>query len=221
MLTTIQNQSTTDLLNASQCMLSYPAYLAGYRTVQEAMQDRLFNAYLNAFLNATQDCPDSRRLSGLSGGGNESLLAQLTDTTSDTELEELCRDGASRLSAFILPILLDRLKRGREISCLAFLLAAYGHYLHTGMDDKGEIYTVDEPHLTDEDWLRVNDLDTTAFLAMSPFAAANLLDFPQLVAPYKIYRIQIACYGLVFSLKQALCAFWETQPEVSESSSCS
>jgi mannitol-1-phosphate/altronate dehydrogenase len=213
MFTTLQNVSTEPIqvrvLNASHSALAYPALLAGYRTVQEAMQDNHVNSYVRTFVTT------ATKISGLSSQpvAVDNLLQQLSTAIETGSLSQLCGDGASKLASYVLPVLQERLRNGKDVSSLAFLLAAYGHYLQHGADDTGEPYAINEPRLSDEDWLKLTDGDSMACLAISPFASAQLLSYPKFVAQYKAYRNQIACYGLVFSLKQTLCAFREVETE--------
>lgn len=214
MFTITQEASTRPLVNASHSVLAYPAFLAGHRTVQEAMEDGHINTYLRTFLTTT-----GRSLASMAISDDiEEPIAQLVNCLSESaegdSLSRLCRDGASRLQEFVIPTLLDRLEQGKDVSSLAFLLAAYGHYLQVGIDDKGQDYLVDEPQLTAADWAMLKEGDVLSVVAISPLAPANLTSFPQFVAPYKSYRNQIACYGLAFSLKQTLCAFWEEEAEL-------
>lgn len=217
MFTTIQEVSTEPfelrILHTAHSVLAYPAFLAGYRTVQEAMEDGFFNTYVRTFLMTTYKSLPAESPSGDLEGDINQLLNRLTQSGDVNLLSELCRDGASKLSTFVIPILLDRLEQGKEVSSLTFLLAAYGHYLQAGVDDKGQEYTVDEPELTQHDWTILANGDVLSLLETSAFASAHLRSFPPFMAQYKSYRNQIACYGLVFSLKQTLCAFWEEETE--------
>ena len=217
MFTTIQEVSTEPtklrILNTANSLLAYPALLAGYRSVQEAIANDCLNAYLHTSLViADKSLGDSLADDDL----DESIdlsIDQLLSSEVSHPLSVLSRDGASKLPAFVMPVLLDRLEQGKEVSSFAFLLAAYGHYLQAGVDDKGEEYTVDEPALTNHDWAMLANGDVVSLLDISAFASARLRSFPQFVSQYKSYRNQIACYGLIFSLKQTLCAFWEEEPE--------
>ncbi|GAB3800193.1 hypothetical protein GCM10028819_25030 [Spirosoma humi] len=214
MFTTTQEASTRPLVNASHSVLAYPAFLAGHRTVQEAMGDGHINTYLRTVLTTTGKSLASSALSNDAEETMVQLLDCLSKPTEADSLSRLCHDGASRLQEFVIPTLLERLEQGKDVSSLAFLLAAYGHYLQAGVDDKGQKYRVDEPQLTAADWVLLNEGDVLSVLDIWPLAPANLRSFPQFVAPYKSYRNQIACYGLAFSLKQTLCTFWEEGTEL-------
>lgn len=216
MFTTLQDVSTEPIhlrvLNASHSALAYPAFLAGYRTVEEAMQDNHVNSYVRTVVTTAISSHDSP---GQHLAVDE-LQGQVSTTVQTGSLSQLCVDGASKLASYVLPVLTDRLQHGKDVSSLAFLLAAYGHYLQHGIDDTGAPYAVNEPRLSDQDWLNLAEGDSTACLAISPFMSAHLLSYPAFVVQYKAYRNQIACYGLAFSLKQTLCAFWEDAAEMSK-----
>ncbi|GAB3024679.1 mannitol dehydrogenase family protein [Spirosoma pulveris] len=215
MFTTTQEVSTESFsffnLKAAHSVLAYPAFLAGYRTVHEAMEDNFVSAYVRAFLTTTAKSNVSSDVN--SEEDINRSIEQLTNSGEELALDQLCQDGASKLSSFVIPILLDRLEQGKDVTSLTFLLAAYGHYLQAGIDDKGQEYTVVEPQLSQRDWSILTQGDTLSLLDISALASARLRTFPQVVAQYKSYRHQLACYGLLFSLKQALCAFWEEEPE--------
>lgn len=196
------------LRNASDSVLAYPAFLAGYRTVNEAMQDGFISSYLHTFLTTTTKSLTTPAAVDVEISIDQ-LLSQYTRSAVSDPLSALCADGASRLTNFVIPTLLDQLEQGKDVSSLAFLIAAYGHYLQAGVDTNGETYTVYEPLLTDRDWVNIHDSDVLALLDCSPFAGTRLRSYPRFIASYKSFRNQIACYGLVFSLKQTLCAFWE------------
>ncbi len=193
------------LLNAAHSMLAYPAFLAGFRTVHEVMQDDLFRTYLYRFLQQTaRSLTAEAQLIDLDDYIDQLMIRFSNEAVGD-QLARLCGDGASKWPVFVLPTLLDHLQHGRDTACLAFGLAAYGHYLQVGVDDKGKKYTVVEPHLSGADWANIRHQDSTCLLTTTPFAAADLRAYPAFLAQYRSYRSQIAHYGLIFSLKQTRC----------------
>ncbi|WP_425290862.1 hypothetical protein [Spirosoma linguale] len=216
MFTTTQEVSTElpvgISLKAAHSVLAYPAFLAGYRTVHEAMEDNFISAYVRAFLATTAKAKAPLSIS-LEDDISQSI-AYLANSGESLPLDQLCRDGASKFSSLVIPLLLDRLQQGKDVSSLTFLLAAYGHYLQADVDAKGQKYTVEEPQLSQHDWAVLTNGDALSLLDVSAFASARLRSFPQVVAQYKSYRHQLACYGLIFSLKQTLCAFWEEEPDM-------
>lgn len=190
------------VLNASYTMLAYPAFLAGYRTVNEAIADRLFTNYISAFID--QDVALSVASSPTTDSDNDSdrLLMLLSNPTVSESLTQLCCDGASKLPAFVLPTLCRQLEKNGDVHRLAFLIAAYGHYLTVNKDDKRVDYNVEEPHLRPDDWTKINHNDVVAFLSISPLASARLHTYSHFVAMYKSYRAQIAQLGIIFLIRQ-------------------
>ncbi|GAB4018054.1 mannitol dehydrogenase family protein [Spirosoma koreense] len=184
-----------DVLSASHTMLAYPAFLAGYRTVDDALNDRLFTNYISAFLDQ-----DVAHL--LDSDENTELVNLLSKSDMSDSLTQLCFEGTSRLSAVVLPTLCELLAKNGDVHRIAFLLAAYGHYLSTSTDDQGVAYEINDPHLDHTDWAKINDSDVVALLGISPLASARLQTFSHFVTLYKSYRAQIAQLGVVFLLKQ-------------------
>ena len=180
-------------------MLAYPAFLAGYRTVDEALNDRLFSNYISTFLDQ-----DIALLSSTSDSDEyENLLPSLLSSLAVSDsLDQLCCDGASKLPAFVLPTLLELLGENRDVRRIAFLLAAYGHYLSANTDDKGVAYEINDPNLHQDDWAKINNNDVVSLLGISPLASARLQTFSYFVTLYKSYRTQIAQLGIMVLLKQ-------------------
>ncbi|GAB2527257.1 mannitol dehydrogenase family protein [Spirosoma aerophilum] len=219
MFTTIQEVHTEDrtlrMLDTSHTLLAYPAFLAGYRTIHEAVADGCLNTYLRTSLTITNKSLINAPTNELEERIDQ-LMYHVASPEEDDSLVDVCRDGASKLATYILPALRDRLEQGKDVSSFAFLLAAYGQYLKAGVDDKEEQYTVDEPDLTPNDWKILTHGDELSLLDISAFAPAHLRSFPQFVTRYKSYSRQIASHGLIFSLKQTLCAFGEDDSPVSD-----
>ncbi|WP_338868723.1 hypothetical protein WBJ53_18275 [Spirosoma sp. SC4-14] len=199
---TLQEQ----FLQTSQTMLAYPALLAGYRTVQDSLSDPVFSNYLSVFVNHAVSALIPAAETAYRTAFTSELLTRLVYATDS--LEDICADGASKLPEFLLPILVKLSEQNRPY-CLAFLLAAYGHYLRTSVDDKGDPYAVSEPRLTETDWDKINDHDELSLLDIEPLVSANLRAIPHFSAAYKLFRKQIAIYGVSFTLRQSMCTFLE------------
>jgi len=199
---TVQEQ----FVQTSHSMLAYPAFLAGYRTVQESLSDPVFNNYLSVFVSHTLSAlvPSADTDSRIAY--TSELLSRLAYTTNS--LAEICADGASKLPASLLPILIKLSEQNRPY-CLAFSLAAYGHYLNASADDTGESYLINEPTLNEQDWYNIHDHNELLLLDISPLAPASLRSIPHFSAAYKLFRKQIAIYGVSFTLRQSMCTFLE------------
>ncbi|WP_020599270.1 hypothetical protein [Spirosoma panaciterrae] len=190
--------NTNETLNSLPTLLAYPGFLAGYRTIDETVNDHLFSNYLRALIQ--QDMLTSASIPDQPEESIEAFIRQFTNQPES--LASLCSDGISKLPLLLLPTLLDALTKNGDIHRMAFLLAAYGHYLAASCDDTETDQALTESGFPQGDWAKITSPDTLAFLSISAFASARLHNYPHFVAMYKSYRTQIAKYGVVFLLKQ-------------------
>lgn len=188
------------LLNASHTMLSYPAYLAGYRKVDEALRDPLFHGYLRRFLDLDAG-PWLRSLPGLDlESYKDKLLERFANRAVGDQLARLCIDGGSKIPGFLLPTAHACLEHGRPYHRIAFFLACYDRYLK-GVDERGERYALNEPnarHLLD----RVIESDSpTTLLGVTEIVGARLPAHEGFVALYLDLRKQIEAQGVAATLR--------------------
>ena len=171
------------LLNASHTMLSYPAFLTGYRKVDDAMHDERFARYLRDFMDKDitpyVPAPGTVNLDEY----KQTLIERFGNRSVSDQLARLCFDGVSKIPVYIMPNLGKMLRDKADLTRVAFFAAAYRRYLKHGTDDNGAPYTVDEPWLTEEDRKLIASADPDVFLGLSPFASVDLRGdarFPEL-----------------------------------------
>lgn len=190
------------LLNASHSMLAYPAFLAGYRKVDEALGNKTFRTYLDDFMHEDASpfiaVPTEIDLKNY----KKQLLVRFANTAVSDQLERLCFHGGAKIPAFVMPTLLDLYENNMDIRRLAFLIASYGHYLKYEYDDEGNLYEIDAPALTHHDWQLVKEEDINQFLNISPLSKFDLLDKPRFVKKYAVYRQYILKDGALKTLQQ-------------------
>ena len=134
------------LLNGAHQMLSYPAFLAGLRGVDEALRDPLFHDYLRDFL-AGDSAVWLKSLPGMELTSYQRLLLErFANRAIADRLDRLCLDGGPKIPGFLLPTLDACLSNGRDARRLAFLLACYDRYIKVRKDDNGESYPLREPN---------------------------------------------------------------------------
>lgn len=167
------------LLNASHSLLSYPAFLSGYRKVDEAMKDDTIRKFTRQYmdLDATPYVPapgntnlDEYKTTLIERFGNPSVSDQVA---------RLCMDGLSKFPVYVIPVLAKMMKDGRDLTRMAYLLAAYRKYLRAGADDKGQPYEINEPWLTPADKKLIDSNDPLDLLKLPAFAGAPLRDDPE------------------------------------------
>lgn len=172
------------LLNASHTLLSYPAFLAGYRKVDEAMQDDRIRKFTRQYmdLDATPYVPapghtdlDLYKTTLIERFGNPAVSDQVA---------RLCMDGLSKFPVYVIPVLAKMIADGKDLVRLAFLIAAYRKYLRSDRDDKGQPYEINEPWLTPADKKLIDSDDPLDFLKLPAFAGAPLIGNRNFEAPY-------------------------------------
>ncbi|MDE5831863.1 MAG: mannitol dehydrogenase family protein [Desulfovibrio sp.] len=172
------------LLNASHTLLSYPAFLAGYRKVDEAMKDDDIRSFARQYmdLDATPYVPapgntnlDEYKTTLIERFGNPSVSDQVA---------RLCMDGLSKFPVYVVPVLAKMLADGKDLKRMAYLLAAYRKYLRAGVDDKGQTYEIIEPWLTPGDKKLIDSDNPLDFLKLPAFAGAPLSDNDKFVKLY-------------------------------------
>lgn len=162
------------LLNASHTLLSYPAFLSGYRKVDDAMHDRRFARYLEQFMDIDitpyVPAPGNTDLALY----KRTLIERFGNRSVSDQLSRLCFDGVSKIPVYVMPNLSKMLHDNADLTRVAFFAATYRHYLKYRQDDHGIAFEVNEPWLTDDDRALIADSDPLAFLALSPFKSTDL-----------------------------------------------
>lgn len=192
------------LLNASHTMLAYPAFLAGYRRVDEAMRDERFVRYLRDFMDK-----DITPYVTVPAGTDlelykQTLIERFGNRSVGDQLSRICFDGASKIPAFLIPNLSKMLKNGAALTRVAFFTAAYRRYLRNGGDDNAAAYTVDEPWLSGDDLRLALTDDPLDFLSLPPFASAGLRGDPRFSEAYLNMAAEIDEKGIVPILESIL-----------------
>lgn len=162
------------LLNASHTLLSYPAFLSGYRKVDEAMHDERFAKLLRTFM-------DKDITPYVPAPGNtdlelykQTLIERFGNRSVSDQLARLCFDGVSKYPVYVMPNLIKMIRDDADLTRVAFSIAAYRHYLKYKTDDKGVAYEVSDPWLTEEDKQLIASNDPLDFLSLSPFQSTDL-----------------------------------------------
>lgn len=173
------------LLNASHTMLSYPAFLMGYRKVDEAMQDKRLLDYIEKFMDVDitpyVPAPEGVDLKQY----KETLIERFNNKSVSDQLTRLCFDGISKIPVYIMPNLEKMIRSGADITRLAFFVAAYRYYLKYQKDEKGTSFDVKEPWLTDVDIKLIKSDNAQDFLDLSPFNSNLLVSSKTFVETYK------------------------------------
>lgn len=172
------------LLNASHEMLSFPAFLSGYRKVDDAMHDERFVRYLRTFM-------DKDITPYVPAPGNtdlelykQTLIERFGNRSVSDQLARLCFDGVSKIPVYIMPNLINMIRDRADLTRMAFFIATYRHYLKYKTDDKGETFEINDPWLTANDMKLIDSDEPLDFLGLSPFQSTDLKKSAELVDIY-------------------------------------
>jgi mannitol-1-phosphate/altronate dehydrogenase len=129
------------LLNGSHSALSYPAYLMGYRKVDEAMHDPLLRSFVRDFymeeLFPTLQPIPSVDFSAYA----DKLIQRFSNATIKDTVLRLASDGSKKISNAIVKPLLEK-RDGQDALILA--LVFWKRFL-SGTDEQGNPIEIDDP----------------------------------------------------------------------------
>lgn len=162
------------LLNASHTLLSYPSFLSGYRKVDDAMHDERIAKFVRTFMDVDitpyVPAPGNTDLELY----KQTLIERFGNRSVSDQIARLCFDGISKFPVYVMPNLIKMIRDHADLTRVAYLIAAYRHYLKYKTDDKGAAFEVAEPWMTPEDEALINSNDPMDFLALSPFRSTDL-----------------------------------------------
>lgn len=162
------------LLNASHTLLSYPSFLSGYRKVDDAMHDERIARFVRTFMDVDitpyVPAPGNTDLEQY----KQTLIERFGNRSVSDQIARLCFDGISKFPVYVMPNLLKMIQDHADLTRVAYLFAAYRHYLKYKTDDNGIAFEIAEPWMTPEDEALINSPEPTAFLSLSPFQCTDL-----------------------------------------------
>lgn len=172
------------LLNASHTLLSYPSFLSGYRKVDDAMHDERIARFVRTFMDVDitpyVPAPGNTDLELY----KQTLIERFGNRSVSDQIARLCFDGISKFPVYVMPNLIKMIRDHADLTRVAYLIAAYRHYLKYKTDDKGAAFEVAEPWMTSEDEALIASNDPMDFLALSPFGSTDLKTAGEFVALY-------------------------------------
>jgi mannitol 2-dehydrogenase len=171
------------LLNAGHQALAYPAALAGYRYVHEAVTDPVIAAFVQDYLQleARPTVPD------VPGVDLDDYIAQLLARFANPAIRDtlarLCAGGSDKIPKWVLPVLRQNLAAGRPVTLAATLIASWARYVE-GTDEDGRPLDIVDA-LRDEITARARQqwVDRLSFVANEP-VFGDLAGQPAFTEPY-------------------------------------
>ncbi|MFI3316804.1 MAG: mannitol dehydrogenase family protein [Rikenellaceae bacterium] len=192
------------LLNASHTLLSYPSMLSGYRKVDQAMRDERIIKFVRDFMDKDATpyvpAPGTTNLEVY----KQTLVERFANSAVSDQIARLCGDGASKFPVYVVPIAKKMVAAGDDLTRIAYLVAAYRHYLKFKIDDAGVSFDIFDPWISADDWAIIDSTNAMAFLGTSPFAAVDLASHQPFVELYKSMVKMIAERGAMATLESIL-----------------
>lgn len=182
-VTTYENMKLS-LLNASHTLLSYPSFLSGYRKVDDAMRDERIARFVRAFMDTDitpyVPTPGNTDLELY----KQTLIERFGNRSVSDQIARLCFDGLSKFPVYVMPNLIKMIADHADLTRVAYLIAAYRHYLKYKIDDNGATFDVAEPWMNAEDEKWINSDEPVDFLALSAFRSTDLKVADEFVSLY-------------------------------------
>ncbi len=189
------------LLNASHTLLSYPSLLSGYRKVDEAMRDYRIVTFVKEFMNIDVTpyvpAPKNTDLNWY----KSRLIERFANSSVSDQISRLCGDGGSKFQVYVVPIVKKMIANGDDMTRIAYLIAAYRHYMKYQIDDKGVAFEIFEPQITSEQMAMIkseNPLDT---LSTTIFSSLNLAENTKFTQLFLSLAKQIKEHGAMMILE--------------------
>lgn len=192
------------LLNASHTLLSYPSFLHGYRKVDAAMHDvriaRFVRQFMDIDITPYVPAPGDTDLDVY----KQTLCERFANSAVSDQVARLCFDGASKFPVYVMPNLEKMIADDKELIRVAYLFAAYRHYLKYHTDDNGEQFEVADPCLTADDHKLIASDEPLDFLSLSPFRSTDLRAAHNFTQPYMRMVESIRAKGAMSTLEEIL-----------------
>ena len=158
------------LLNASHTGMCYIGHLMGYTYIHEIMLDKNIEIYIEHLMN-DEVTPTLPPVPGIDLAKYKRTLVERFSNPhiKDTALR-VCMDGASKFPKFLVPTIVEQLKRGNNPHFCALAVGAWIRYL-SGADENGKAITL-------QDALAV-ELKLSEVAAKTKPSAAEILNIQQ------------------------------------------
>jgi fructuronate reductase len=132
------------MVNGSHSTLAYLGYMAGLRTVDQAVGAPALRGFVDALMREEIE-PTLPPLPGLDLADYRTrLLRRFANPALQHQTRQIAMDGSQKLPQRLLGTVRDRLRRSQPIDRLALAVAAWIHYLR-GVDESGQRYEIQDP----------------------------------------------------------------------------
>jgi mannitol 2-dehydrogenase len=131
------------LLNGSHQAVAYVGHLAGFRYVHDACQDPLIAGFLMDYMDR-EATPTLAPVPGVDlDSYKRTLIERFANPAIGDTIARLAEFSSDRIPNWMVPIIVEQLERGGEVSRMATVVASWARYAE-GIDEHGNpIHVVD------------------------------------------------------------------------------
>lgn len=191
-------------VNSTHQMLSFPGFLAGYRRVNEAVEDIRIADYLRQYM-ALDVTPYLTPPPNIDFAEYQTtFMERLRNKAVSDQLSRLCFDAANKFPVYMMPTLNAMLKVNADMKRTAFFIAAYRLFLRRCADDRGIPYEVNDPGLVENDQILIHHDDPMNFLRLSCFSGVRLESSKSFVKWYLKHCRDIELKGMLAAMEGLL-----------------
>lgn len=132
------------LLNGAHSAIAYLGSLGGFEFVHETMRDPVFAAFVEQLMEH-EIAPEVQAPPGFAlAAYSAALRRRFANAALGHRTAQIAMDGSQKLPQRLLPVIRSRLAAGRELRCLATVVAAWIKYV-SGRDLAGGTIEVADP----------------------------------------------------------------------------
>jgi mannitol 2-dehydrogenase len=191
-------------VNSTHLMLSFPGFLAGYRKVNEAVEDKRIEEYLRQYMDLDvtpyMAAPPNTDLKEY----RQIFMERLLNKSVSDQLARLCFDVANKFPVYSKHPIQAMINAGAEMKRVAYFIASYRLYLRRGVDDLGVPYQVVDPGLIDADQPLIKSHDPLEFLKLSCMADVDYKKSQNFIDHYLEYCAAFDKQGVLTTLESVI-----------------
>ena len=191
-------------VNSTHLMLSFPGFMAGYRKVNEAVEDNRIATYLRQYMDLDVTpymvAPPNTDIKEY----REIFMERLLNNSVSDQLARLCFDVANKFPVYIRQPINAMITADADMKRVAFFLAAYRQHLQKGIDDRGAAYQFNDPGLLPEDQPLYKSHNPKDFLRVSFMADIKFENSSNFMEKYLHYCESFEKQGILMTLEELI-----------------
>ena len=172
------------LLNASHQALAYFGALSGYHYVHEAIGDALIEKLVRRYMTEEAE-PTLAPVEGIDlADYQNTLIRRFGNANVKDTVARLCADASNRIPKWLVPVIIDRLDQGGEVTLSAAVVASWSRYSE-GTTESGELFSIDDAAREERQAAAQAEHSTPLSFVTNQAFFGDLADRPGFTVPYR------------------------------------